>query len=120
LVIVIENGARAVAYDVPSDNVKYDPAFRQVTLTTPRGGSSTFSVKSVERRDDETVYVLREHIADDDSGPYPEPLPPDEIDRLESGIRAAGATPTVWAQGEGYLEHINRLWKQLRDLRDSR
>jgi hypothetical protein len=67
------------------------------------------------------VYVLGERIADDDKvGPHPEPLAPEEIDRLEEAIRAAGETPTAWARGEGYVEHITRLRKQLRDVRSGR
>ena len=118
---VIEDGARGVAFEVPQDHtVKYDADLGQVTLTAPRGGT-TFGVKRVERRDDETVYVVGERIAHDDKlGPYPEPLPPEEIDRLEEAIRAARETPTAWAEGEGYIEHITRLRRQLRDLRRAR
>jgi hypothetical protein len=122
LTIVIENTTRGVAYEVSPESVKYDPALGQITLTAPRG-ISTFSVKSVERREDETVYVLDEHIADDDRGAYPEPTVGEEIERLENEIAAAGGDPTqasAWAQGEGYVEHINRLRKQLRALRNVR
>jgi len=54
------------------------------------------------------------------NGPYPESSADQEIDHLVNEIAAAGGDVTqasAWAEGEGYVDHIARLRKTLRDLR---
>jgi hypothetical protein len=116
---VVEDPARNVAYPVPSHTFQFNDRLGQVTLTAPRG-STTFRVQKVEQREGETVYRLGERISDGKNGPYPGPSADREIDRLVNEIGAAGGDVTqasAWAEGEGYVDHITRLRKTLRDLR---
>lgn len=120
MVNVIEDRARGLAYEVPPGHrLDFDPRSGTVSLRAPRGGS-TFQVKGAGGREDETVYALGDRVSDDEDGPYPEPTPGEEIERLEEAIASAGGDQTkasAWAQGEGYVDHIARLRTMLRELR---
>jgi hypothetical protein len=117
--IVVEDPARHLAYEVRPEDLEHDAIGKTVHLRSGERGSS-FELLDVHHGEGETVYRIGGRISDDDEGPYPEPDIGEGIKRLENAFVDAGGKAvkvTAWAEGEAWLEHAAWLRRMLREQR---